>query len=182
MDIICWNHWMISPLGLIPLTLMLASDCPEIDTRWPYEYGILNFVRRWSLSHTRSWSKYNAHRKSQDDTQMTHLGNTKMWICFPIVHPQAILKYIGNIKYILSSQGICSKECSCVMCFVHRSHNVHTHSFANILIRSQKFKSNILYPWAILKVSGPQCQWLAGCCDLEIGHLLKCLAWWLPGG
>ena len=31
---------------------MLASHCSEIDTRWPYEYGILNFARRWP----RTWS------------------------------------------------------------------------------------------------------------------------------
>ena len=34
----------------------------------------------------------------------------------------------------------------------------------------------------ITKVSGHQYQWLAGGYDLEIGHFLKWLAWWLPGG
>ena len=38
---------------------MLASHCPEIDTRWPYEYGILNFARRWP----RTWSTANEQRK-----------------------------------------------------------------------------------------------------------------------
>ena len=31
------------------------------------------------------------------------------------------------------------------------------------------------------KVSGHQCQWLAGGYDLEIGHFNKWLVWWLPG-
>ena len=35
---------------------------------------------------------------------------------------------------------------------------------------------------AIIKVSGHQHQWLAGGYDLEIGHFLKWLAWWLAGG
>ena len=35
---------------------------------------------------------------------------------------------------------------------------------------------------AIIKVLGYQYQWLAGGYDLEIGHFLKWLAWWLPGG
>jgi hypothetical protein len=40
-------------------SLMQASHCPEIDTRWPYEYGILNFTRRW----TRTWSTANQQPK-----------------------------------------------------------------------------------------------------------------------
>jgi hypothetical protein len=28
------------------LDVMQASHCPEIDTRWAYEYEIFNFVRR----------------------------------------------------------------------------------------------------------------------------------------
>ena len=59
--------------------IILPSDCPKIDTRWSYKYGILNFVQRWSLSHTRSWSKYDAYRRSQDGTWTIHVGNTKMW-------------------------------------------------------------------------------------------------------
>ena len=39
--------------------LMLASHCPEVDTRWPYEYVILNFARRWP----RTWSKANQQPK-----------------------------------------------------------------------------------------------------------------------
>ena len=35
---------------------------------------------------------------------------------------------------------------------------------------------------AIIKVSGHQYRWLAGGYDLEIGHILKWLAWWLSGG
>ena len=38
---------------------MLASHYSEIDTRWPYEYGILNFARRWP----RTWSTANEQRK-----------------------------------------------------------------------------------------------------------------------
>jgi hypothetical protein len=38
---------------------MLASHCSEIDTRWPYEYGIWNFARRWP----RTWSTANEQRK-----------------------------------------------------------------------------------------------------------------------
>ena len=33
---------------------------------------------------------------------------------------------------------------------------------------------------AIIKVSGHQYQWLAGGCDLEIGHFYRWLAWWIP--
>ena len=40
-------------------TLMLASHCPELDTRWPHEYGILNFARRWP----RTWSPANQQPK-----------------------------------------------------------------------------------------------------------------------
>jgi hypothetical protein len=39
--------------------VMHASPCPEIDTRWPYEYGILNFTRRWP----RTWSTANQQPK-----------------------------------------------------------------------------------------------------------------------
>ena len=39
--------------------LMLASHCPELDTRWPHEYGILNFARRWP----RTWSPANQQPK-----------------------------------------------------------------------------------------------------------------------
>jgi hypothetical protein len=39
--------------------VMLASHCPEIDTRWTYEYGILNLARRWP----RTWSTANEQRK-----------------------------------------------------------------------------------------------------------------------
>ena len=38
---------------------MLASHCPELDTRWPHEYGILNFARRWP----RTWSPANQQPK-----------------------------------------------------------------------------------------------------------------------
>ena len=36
--------------------------------------------------------------------------------------------------------------------------------------------------WAMIKVSGHQYWWLAGGYDLQIGHLQKWLAWWLPDG
>ena len=49
---------LVSTSGQCDACIMLASHCPEIDTRWSYEYGILNFVRRWSLSHTWSRSKW----------------------------------------------------------------------------------------------------------------------------
>ena len=35
---------------------------------------------------------------------------------------------------------------------------------------------------SIIKVSGHQYMWLEGDYNLEIGHFLKWLAWWLPGG
>ena len=38
---------------------MLASHCSEIGTRWSYEYGILNFARRWP----QKWSTANEQRK-----------------------------------------------------------------------------------------------------------------------
>ena len=41
------------------VSLMLASHCSEIDTRWLYEYGILNLARRWP----RTWSTANEQRK-----------------------------------------------------------------------------------------------------------------------
>ena len=34
----------------------------------------------------------------------------------------------------------------------------------------------------IIEVSGHQHQWLAGGYDVEIGHFLKWIAWWLAGG
>ena len=34
----------------------------------------------------------------------------------------------------------------------------------------------------IIKTKGQQYQWLAGGYDLEIGHVYKWIAWWLPGG
>ena len=43
----------------MPPRLMLASHCPELDTRWPHEYGILNFARRWP----RTWSPANQQPK-----------------------------------------------------------------------------------------------------------------------
>ena len=48
-------------LELLPgsIPLMLASHCPELDTRWPHEYGILNFARRWP----RTWSPANQQPK-----------------------------------------------------------------------------------------------------------------------
>ena len=45
------HFWMTS--------LMQASHCPELDTRWPHEYGILNFARRWP----RTWSPANQQPK-----------------------------------------------------------------------------------------------------------------------
>ena len=36
-----------------------VSHCPEIDTRWPYEYGIDIFAQRWP----RIWSTANAQSK-----------------------------------------------------------------------------------------------------------------------
>ena len=32
------------------LSVMLASHCPEVDTRRSYEYGILNFVPNFDIS------------------------------------------------------------------------------------------------------------------------------------
>ena len=59
---------------------MLASHCPEIDTRWPYEYGILNFEDGPELGQQpiNSGSKYDANRRSHGGTRTTHEGNTKM--------------------------------------------------------------------------------------------------------
>ena len=54
---------------------------PEIDTRRPYEYGILNFGRR----SPRTWSTANFYPKqvrcrwSHYGTRTAHEGNTTMW-------------------------------------------------------------------------------------------------------
>jgi hypothetical protein len=56
--------------------VMLASHCPEIHTRWPYEYGILNFARRWP----RTWSTANEQRKQVRSLQKVtrwHPNHTK---------------------------------------------------------------------------------------------------------
>ena len=45
---------------------MLASHCPEIDTRWPYECGI------------NSRSHYDAYRRSHDFTRTQHEGSKKV--------------------------------------------------------------------------------------------------------
>ena len=42
--------------------------------------------------------------------------------------------------------------------------------------------SSLAGGWVIIKVSSHQYWWLAGGYDLEIGHFLKLLAWWLPCG
>ena len=71
----------ISPFaGIHPLKL--ASHCPEIDIRWPYECGILNFVRRWSLSQTRRCSKYDAYRRSQNGARTIHVATRRCEILF----------------------------------------------------------------------------------------------------
>ena len=32
------------------MSVMLASHCPEVDTKWSYECGILNFVANFDIS------------------------------------------------------------------------------------------------------------------------------------
>ena len=52
---------------------MLGSHCSEIDTRWPYEYGILNFAQRWP----RTWSTTNEQRNQVRCLQMAPEPHTK---------------------------------------------------------------------------------------------------------
>ena len=62
-------------------SFMLASHCPELDTRWPHEYGILNFAQdgpELGRQPINSRSNYDAYRRSHDGNRITHGGNTKM--------------------------------------------------------------------------------------------------------
>ncbi|XP_071845296.1 uncharacterized protein [Apostichopus japonicus] len=67
---------------------MQASHCREVDTRWPYEYGILNFARRWP----RTWSTAN-----QQPKQVRCLQKVTRW------HPNHTRRQHEDVHFYLSS-------------------------------------------------------------------------------
>ena len=64
--------------------LMRASHCTEIDTSWPYEYGILNFARRLP----RTWSTAN-----QQPKQVRSLQKVTRW------HPNHARRQHEDVKF-----------------------------------------------------------------------------------
>ena len=64
------------------ISIMLASHCPEVDTRWSYEYGILNFARnspRTLISTNQQQKSLRCLPRSHDCTRTQHGGSEKVF-------------------------------------------------------------------------------------------------------
>ena len=74
----CLNYLWCRVISSYKQILMLASHCPEVDTRWSYECGILNFARNSSLT-LKSANQQQKSLRCLPNVTRLHSNTTRMY-------------------------------------------------------------------------------------------------------